>query len=91
MQNRNAALYLVLVLALPLAAQTDSAKLASVQGAVINSVTGTPVPRAQVTVNDRYAATTSIDGKFSIDAIPRGYVWLAAKRVGFAVSPHLRS
>jgi hypothetical protein len=87
MPNRNAALHLAFVFALPLAAQTDSAKLASVQGTLINSVTGAPVPRAQVLLNDRYAATTSIDGKFSIDRISRGDWSLAAKRVGFAGSP----
>ena len=87
MPNRNAALHLAFVFALPLAAQTDSAKLASVQGTVINSVTGAPVPRAQVLLNDRYAATTSIDGKFSIDGISRGAWALAAKHVGFAGSP----
>jgi hypothetical protein len=86
MQNLNARLHLVLLFALPLAAQTDSGKLASIEGVVTNSVTGAPVPRAQVTLNGRYGATTSIEGKFSLDGIPRGSWFLVVKRVGFARS-----
>jgi hypothetical protein len=86
---RNSSLPLILLCALPLAAQT-SAKPASVQGTVTNSVTGLPVPRAHVTLqgaNDgkpvRYGATSGADGGFSFSGVAPGQYVAEADHIGF--------
>ena len=86
---RNSSLTLILLCAIPLAAQT-SPKPASVQGTVINSVSGLPVPRAHVTLqggNDgkpvRYGATSGTDGRFSFTGVAPGTYQASAERIGF--------
>jgi hypothetical protein len=63
---------------------------ASVEGVVVNSVTGVPVPRAHVAVQgqvegkpERFGTTTGADGRFSITDIPAGSYSTSAERVGF--------
>jgi Carboxypeptidase regulatory-like domain len=77
---------IILLCALPLMAQTDKGKQASIEGVVTNSVTGAPVPRAHVHLQaeDQHSAITGADGRFSIAGIGAGPYWAAAERVGFA-------
>jgi len=86
---RNSRLLLLLLCALPLAAQTSD-KPASVQGTVTNSVTGLPIPRAHVTLQGAfdgkrvlYGATSGADGRFSFTGITPGQYVAEAERVGF--------
>jgi hypothetical protein len=95
-KNRRAGLQVILLCALPLVAQTDGNKPASVEGIATNAVTGAPVPRAHVTLEGesegqsvQYGTTSGADGKFSITDIATGSYSLAVKRVGF-VRPHDR-
>jgi protocatechuate 3,4-dioxygenase beta subunit len=101
-QNSRAALHLILLLALPLAAQTDGAKTASVQGTVTDSVTGLPVPRAHVSLRGmngnqqaRYGATSAADGRFTFSGLAPGNYIGEADRVGYVrfrgISPHDRT
>ena len=83
MANRRAACG-VLLLALPLAAQTDTAKPASLEGTVKDSVSGAPIPRARVLLG-RYSATASAEGKFTIGGIVPGNYRLTAQRPGFVM------
>jgi hypothetical protein len=83
-----------LLLAFPLAAQTDSGKTASIEGVVTDSVTGAPIPRVHVMLNGSidglpgiYGATAAVDGKFSITGITPGSYSLAGQRVGFVAMP----
>lgn len=96
-----AALFLIL-LALPLAAQTDSGKTASVQGTVTDAVTGLPVPRAHVSLQGmnggkpaRYGTTSAADGRFTFTGLPPGNYMAEADRVGYVrtqgISPRDRN
>lgn len=94
MANSKRILCLLLLLASPLAAQTDSGKTATVQGAVTDSVSGLPVPRAHVTLRGmgngkpaRYGTTSAADGKFSVTGLPPGSYMAEAEKVGFVGSP----
>jgi len=80
---------LLLLAALSLSAQTDAAKPASVAGVVKDSETGTPVPRAHVTLG-RYGASAGADGKFLIDGLPAGPYPVNASKAGYA-APRRRS
>jgi len=89
-----AGLLAILLLAMPLAAQTDGGKPASVQGTVTDSVTGLPVPRAHVSLQGtsggkpaRYGATSGADGKFAFTGLTPGNYMAQADRVGFVRSP----
>lgn len=74
----------IFLLALPLAAQTDDAKPASIEGVVKDSVSGAPIPRAHVTLEPRqYSAIASAEGKFAIGGITPGQYKLSAQRPGF--------
>jgi hypothetical protein len=79
---------IILWCALPLIAQTDKGKPASVEGVVTNSLTGAPVPRAHVHLQaeSQYSAITAADGRFSIGGIAPGSYWATAERVGFATT-----
>ena len=93
MRNSKASLFAVFLIAIPLAAQPDE-KPASVEGRVINSLTGAPVPRANVMlrgVGDEqpatsYGTTSGADGSFSITGIRADTYWAEAKRAGFAMT-----
>lgn len=68
-------------------------KPASVEGKVVNSVTGEPVPRAHVTLTGSanpaprtYGALSGADGKFSINSMAAGTYTVAAERVAFLTS-----
>jgi hypothetical protein len=67
-------------------AQT-AAKTASLQGTVVNAVTGQPIPRAHVEFrgesNGLFGALTAGDGSFSITGLPPGKYDGDAERVGF--------
>src|SRR5579872_6834706 len=62
----------------PFAASTDDhpARKYKIEGAVVNSVTGEPVPRAlvQVTGPAQESVLTGNDGRFHFDAVPEGQV-----------------
>jgi hypothetical protein len=58
------------------------------EGTVINSVTGEPIPRALVRIQ-WYATTNSVlsggDGRFHFDAVPEGQAVVSAQKPGFFV------
>ncbi|MGB7759681.1 MAG: carboxypeptidase-like regulatory domain-containing protein [Bryobacteraceae bacterium] len=63
---------------------------ASVEGVVVNAVTGAPVLRAHVTLRvfgrgrqRTYGAMTTAEGKFSVTGLPGGNYYVAPERVGF--------
>ncbi len=63
---------------------------ASVEGVVVNAVTGDPLQRAHVTLFNfsrsaqrGYGAMTTAEGKFSITGLPEGGYNISAKRLGF--------
>src|SRR4051812_49191136 len=72
-------------------AQTPTPKPASVSGAVVNSVTGTPLPRVHVMLAVEsgeartYGAMTTSDGKFSITGMLPGAYSLTLERIGFSM------
>jgi hypothetical protein len=76
----------VVLAALPLAAQTDTATPGSVAGVVKDSETGAPVPRAHVMLGGRYGTSAAADGKFLISGVAPGNYTLAAVRTGYAAS-----
>jgi hypothetical protein len=63
---------------------------ASVEGVVLNAVTGEPVLRAHVTIGgyangkqQSYGAMTTAEGKFSVTGLPGGNYYVQANRLGF--------
>ena len=63
---------------------------ASVEGVVVNAVTGEPVPRVHVTLNrysgdqpGSYGAMTTAEGKFSVTGLAAGNYSIGANRLGF--------
>jgi len=83
---------LLLAAAVPLTAQS-SAKPASVQGTITNSISGLPVPRAHVSLQGgsegkqvRFGATSAADGRFSFTGVAPGNYSVSADRVGFVNS-----
>ncbi len=88
MRNLKPAIF-VLLATLPLAAQTDPAKPASLAGTVKDSQTGAPVPRAHVTMG-RYGTSAAADGKFLISGVPPGSYPLTAIKARYA-APRRRS
>jgi hypothetical protein len=87
---------LVLVLAgvahLPAQSQPPAAtELASLSGAVANSVTGAPVLRAHVSIRnnggfeEQYGALTNGEGKFAITQLPPGHYTVSVERAGFVM------
>jgi protocatechuate 3,4-dioxygenase beta subunit len=68
-----------------LRAQTPAAKPGSVEGVVINSVTGEPVKKAVVTLGETNptAVMTNADGHFHFDNVTPGTYLIAAQRDGF--------
>jgi hypothetical protein len=87
MRNSKAFLTTMLLLALRLAAQTGG-EPASIEGKVVDAVSGLPVPRAQVTLQARtpYRTTSAADGTFSISGIAPGTYSTMAQRVGYVNS-----
>ena len=92
MRSRNC-LSFILFAALPLTAQTDKGKPASMEGVVTKAVTGAPIPRGHVTLRGgaidgepgQYGTTVGIDGKFSIAGIAPGFYTVDAKQTGFVM------
>lgn len=89
MRNRSRPILLLLA-TLPLTAQTDGGKPATVEGVVTDSVTGAPIPRVHVTLQGavdnqvrQYGTTAGADGKFSMAGIPPGSYSVDGKRAGF--------
>jgi hypothetical protein len=75
-------------------AQDAKEKPASLDGSVVNSVTGEPILRAHVTLRHLsaqgqklYGALTGPDGKFSVTTMPAGTYMVTAERTGFAARP----
>jgi hypothetical protein len=56
-----------------------------VEGTVINSLTGEPVPRALVQLNgsSMETALTGLDGRFHFEAVPEGPIAVTARKPGF--------
>lgn len=55
-------------------------------GTVVNSVTGEPIRRALVRLNSagvQQSGFTGADGRFSIDGVPEGPLYISAQRPGF--------
>jgi hypothetical protein len=80
-------------------AQTNADDKCSVEGTVINSVTGEPIKKANVMLSamspgaSPYSTTTDAAGHFLIDEVDAGRFSLAAYRVGYIqpMSPHGRA
>jgi protocatechuate 3,4-dioxygenase beta subunit len=80
-------------------AQTNPDDKCSIEGTVINSVTGEPIKKANVMLSSTspgaspYATTTDASGHFLIDEVDAGRFSLAAYRVGYIQpkSPHGRA
>jgi len=76
---------LLLIVAAGLA-QSPDAKNCSIDGSVVNSVTGAPVPRAQVGVvgsDDTYVADSNSAGNWSVERLSCGRVTITVNRIGF--------
>ncbi|MGB9455122.1 MAG: carboxypeptidase-like regulatory domain-containing protein [Bryobacteraceae bacterium] len=63
---------------------------ASVEGVVVNALTGDPLPRAHVTLfrytsrtQRPYGAMSTAEGKFSVTGLPEGGYSISANRLGF--------
>src|SRR5215472_16764089 len=63
-------------------AQQGSNNLFKVEGAVVNSVTGRPIPRALVEMSGR-AMLAGSEGEFSFDGIPPGQVQISVTKPGY--------
>src|SRR5579862_14964 len=71
-------------------AQSADVKPCSVDGSVVNSVTGAPIPRAYVSVNaadENMVVESDAAGKWSVEHIACGRVTLLVNRVGFLRGP----
>ena len=89
----NPALMLLLAIAAALLAQSVPAadpNAASVEGVVVNAVSGEPIPRVHVSLNlysgnepRSYGALTTAEGKFSVTGLPAGHYGIGASRLGF--------
>src|SRR5580692_2505633 len=86
--------YLLLFLAANVTAQTPPASantgVATLSGAVTNSVTGLPVLRAHVSITlnsavsqRQYGAITNGEGQFTITQLPPGHYTVSVERAGF--------
>lgn len=85
--HRGFSLVLLLLLAASAACQDapDAAPEAGypVGGTILNSISGQPIPRALVVLNQQFAALTGSGGEFSFDNIPAGSYDLSVRRPGF--------
>jgi len=66
-----------------LPAQKPDAKPGSVEGIVINSVTGEPIKKAIVSLGGKYTATTDAAGHFHFDNVASGAYAIGAEKDGF--------
>lgn len=55
----------------------------SVHGTVVNAVTGQPIARALVDLNEEYAILTGGDGSFSFDNVPAGTYMASVRKPGY--------
>lgn len=55
----------------------------AVRGTVVNGVSGQPVPRALVDLNEQYAMLTGGDGQFSFDNLPAGTYMVTVRKPGY--------
>ncbi len=71
----------------PLGASSDDhpVKKYKIEGTVVNSVTGEPVPRALVQLNGsaQDSILTGSDGRFHFDAVPEGQIAVFGRKPGF--------
>jgi hypothetical protein len=73
---------------------TDTSKLASIEGAVVNELTKEPIRKVEIslrkqgafTANAAYSAITDAAGKFRVENIEPGEYFLTQRRTGFIVS-----
>jgi hypothetical protein len=75
-------LLLVLGLISASSAQQYASKLYKLEGNVVNSVDGKPVPRALVQLSGR-AALTGPEGEFSFDGVPAGRIPVSVTKPGY--------
>jgi len=64
-------------------AQRPAAKPGSMEGIVINSVTGEPIKKANVSLGGKYTATTDAAGHFHFDDVASGAYAIGAEKEGF--------
>jgi hypothetical protein len=84
------ALLVFLSLLAPALAQPAPDDHVKVEGAVVNSVTGKPVPRVLVQLNGR-SLLTGAEGEFSFDGVSPGIAYITLTKPGFfgsGTSPH---
>lgn len=65
--------------------QSGNQPIYSLNGSVLNSATGEPIPRALVRTNGtvQREAFTDAQGRFQIDSMPQGQVTVSAQKPGF--------
>src|SRR6185312_4950387 len=76
----------LLIIAATAFAQSTDPKTCSIDGAITNSVTHAPVPRAQVEISlpDRLRTTQSdAGGKWRVKDLPCGAVSISVSRIGY--------
>jgi hypothetical protein len=78
----------VLVAALPAPAEnsaqdTSAAPGYSVRGTIVNAISGQPIARALVSINEDYAMLTGSEGEFSFDNVPAGGYAVSVQKPGF--------
>ena len=66
-----------------LPAQKPAPKPGTVDGIVINSVTGEPIKKANVSLGGKYTATTDAAGRFHFDNVASGAYAIGAEKDGF--------
>lgn len=73
-----------LFIPLPVTAQNNSAPTAyPVRGTVVDAVSGQPIARALVELNQQFAVLTAADGQFSFDNLPAGDYMATIRKPGY--------
>ena len=89
MRINKTAVLLSFLLAAILGAQTDP-KTAAIQGTVVDSVSGLPIPRANVSLRGikqmRFGATSGADGTFSFTGLPAGTYSVRANKIAYVAN-----
>jgi hypothetical protein len=78
---------------LPTSPANPNSKRYAISGTVLNTVTNEPVRRALVHFNgvEQHTAFTGNDGRFQLENIPEGTIWVSAQRPGFFPPPGVQS
>jgi hypothetical protein len=84
MLTRSLPLFFALMVAQAVVCQDTSAPSGfSVRGVVVNAVTGQPIPRAQISIDQDLAMLTGSDGDFSFDNVAAGEHAVSVRKPGY--------